>query len=590
MLVLTVVLTAVVALALGLAPAKLARRRVRQCDLGWAAGLWLATWVFALCAYHRLGLTVGFDAFRLAAITALCGWASFCVAGLRSFGGRGLRFVVPLLLAAALGSEVFVGNVTYFNTHSYQPFQLLDYLDPNVNVIRGQGSISLDEDHTYMRFLDIDQPIYNLSMDGLTNDDTDPLHWDSFFNFRINATDEGNSRLNYFGTWQIAPESTRSQVISLDLTGNVGTMELTASGYSTAFATFPVAVTFTGITANAPRPLQFSLLRCIAVFLALLAIYALRPQSGLWHRRWLAGNVCDRAAGAVLAVILAAFVVVVPFWEPGNTGLATENYNVAFWDHESKISFVYEQYGALAHSLLNGRLDLMQDPPEELLALDNPYDSTAREEAQVNSLWDHAYYNGRYYVYFGIVPCLLFQLPFEAVTGIQNLAYPPCMIVMGLLFLLASFGAVHQVVRRWFSQASSAAYLLSVAAIVLGIVAVFVLLGGGILKFFGFQYDSKGAFLGFFALYFLISLPCDLLVEGLPKALWALGRLRRPRLFRFLLSTAVDVAILELIDGWMPSVSVPTVAAVALGCASAYVDLWLDDTAEEKPKGPPGAE
>ena len=293
MLVLTVVLTAVVALALGLAPAKVARRRVRQCDLGWAAGLWLATWVFAMCAYHRPGLTVGFDAFRLAAITALCGWASFCVAGLRSFGGRGLRFVVPLLLAAALGSEVFVGNVTYFNTHSYQPFQLLDYLDPNVNVIRGQGSISLDEDHTYMRFFDIDQPIYNLSMDGLTNDDTDPLHWDSFFNFRINATDEANSQLNYFGTWQIAPESTRSQVISLDLTGNVGTMELTASGYSTAFAAFPVAVTFTGITANAPRPLQFSLLRCIAVFLALLAIYALRPQSGLWHRRWLAGNVCD---------------------------------------------------------------------------------------------------------------------------------------------------------------------------------------------------------------------------------------------------------------------------------------------------------
>ena len=139
MLVLTVALTAVVALALGLAPAKLARRRIRQCDLGWAAGLWLATWVFALCAYHRPGLTVGFDAFRLAAITALCGWASFCVAGLRSFGGRGLRFVVPLLLAAALGSEVFVGNVTYFNTHSYQPFQLLDYLDPNVNVIRGRG-------------------------------------------------------------------------------------------------------------------------------------------------------------------------------------------------------------------------------------------------------------------------------------------------------------------------------------------------------------------------------------------------------------------------------------------------------------------
>lgn len=468
MLVLTVALTAVVSLALGMAPAKLARRRVRQRDLNWSLGLWLATWVFALCAYHRPGLAVGFDTFRLIAITALCGWASFCVAGLRSFGSRGLRFVVPLLLAAALGGEVFVGNVTYFNTHSYEPFQLLDYMDPNVNVIREQGSISLDESHTYMRFLNIDRPIYNLSMDGLTNDDADPLHLDSFFSFRINASDEANTELIYFGTWQMAPQSTRSQAISLDLTGNVSSMELTASGYSSAFAEFPLAVTFTGITANTPRPFRFSWLRFGAVLLALLAVYALRPQSGLWHRRWLAGNVCDRAAGVVLAVILAVFIVVVPFWEPGNTGVATKNYNVAFWDGENKVSFIYEQYGALAHSLLNGRLDLEEDPPEELLALDNPYDPTARSAAQANSRWDHAYYNGRYYVYFGVVPCLLFQLPFEAITGIQNLAYPPCMVVMGLLFLLASFGAVNQVVRRWFSQASSAAYLLSVAALVLG--------------------------------------------------------------------------------------------------------------------------
>ena len=123
-----------------------------------------------------------------------------------------------------------------------------------------------------------------------------------------------------------------------------------------------------------------------------------------------------------------------------------------------------EKYTLLSGTALFGAFFLICEP----VSYTHLYDSTAREAAQVNSLWDHAYYDGRYYVYFGIVPCLLFQLPFEAVTGIQNLAYPPCMIVMGLLFLLASFGAVHQVVRRWFSQAPSAAYLLSVAAIVLG--------------------------------------------------------------------------------------------------------------------------
>ena len=104
-------------------------------------------------------------------------------------------------------------------------------------------------------------------------------------------------------------------------------------------------------------------MRFCAIFLALLAVYGLRPASGLWHRRWLAGNVCDRAAAAVLGLVLAAFVVVIPFWEPSNTGLATKDYNTAFWDGESTVSFVYQQYGALAHSLLNGRLDLEADPP-----------------------------------------------------------------------------------------------------------------------------------------------------------------------------------------------------------------------------------
>ena len=109
------------------------------------------------------------------------------------------------------------------------------------------------------------------------------------------------------------------------------------------------------------------------------------------------------------------------------------------------------------------------DPPAELLALENPYDAGARDAAQINDIhWDHAFYNGRYYVYFGIVPCLLFQLPFEALTSIQNLAYAPCMVVLGLLLLAACFGLVGQAVRRWFPRTTSAAYLLAVAAVVLG--------------------------------------------------------------------------------------------------------------------------
>ena len=62
----------------------------------------------------------------------------------------------------------------------------------------------------------------------------------------------------------------------------------------------------------------------------------------------------------------------------------------------------------------------------------------------------------------------MFQLPFEALTGIQNLAYAPCMVLLGLIFLAACFGVVGQAVRRWFPQTSTAAYLLAVAAVALG--------------------------------------------------------------------------------------------------------------------------
>ena len=142
--------------------------------------------------------------------------------------------------------------------------------------------------------MDIDHPIYNLRFDGLVSDDTDLLHADSAVTFTIEGTDAANTELTRFGSWQIGLQAPRTHTISLDLTGNVGMMTLTAAGYSSTYAQFPVALTFSGITANAPRALDFSVLRFIAVFLALLTLYGLRPASGLWHRRWLAGNVRPR--------------------------------------------------------------------------------------------------------------------------------------------------------------------------------------------------------------------------------------------------------------------------------------------------------
>lgn len=69
----------------------------------------------------------------------------------------------------------------------------------------------------------------------------------------------------------------------------------------------------------------------------------------------------------------------------------------------------------LVDSFLSGRVDLLTQPSSELMALSNPYDPSSR--SGVSFLWDHVYYNGHYYSYYGVTPVLLFFLPLHLLSG-----------------------------------------------------------------------------------------------------------------------------------------------------------------------------
>lgn len=77
-------------------------------------------------------------------------------------------------------------------------------------------------------------------------------------------------------------------------------------------------------------------------------------------------------------------------------------------------------YTQLFDAFLHGRTDI--DIPfdnEALAGLENPYDYSLRNEqlGKINELWDHAYYNGKLYCYFGAVPVLVLFFPFYFLTG-----------------------------------------------------------------------------------------------------------------------------------------------------------------------------
>ena len=109
-----------------------------------------------------------------------------------------------------------------------------------------------------------------------------------------------------------------------------------------------------------------------------------------------------------------------------------------------------DQYEKLAEAFLEGRLYVDKDDADPaLLAMENPYDPVAREEAGVSFLFDHAFYDGHYYVYFGVVPAVISFLPYRMLTGVSLDTYhaTQAYTAVFLLFMYLFF----RLIKRRFS-------------------------------------------------------------------------------------------------------------------------------------------
>ena len=129
----------------------------------------------------------------------------------------------------------------------------------------------------------------------------------------------------------------------------------------------------------------------------------LRPNSFL-HARTVSDLGLPRTILEYLWIAaLAAFCVMPMDW-------------CAFWN--GRLINHHNQYEKCSTCFLQGRLDL--DYPKDahrLNALQNPYEPAQRKAAGVTFRWDTTFFQGRYYMYFGVVPVVLVFVPYQAVTG-----------------------------------------------------------------------------------------------------------------------------------------------------------------------------
>jgi hypothetical protein len=117
-------------------------------------------------------------------------------------------------------------------------------------------------------------------------------------------------------------------------------------------------------------------------------------------------------------------------------------------------------YGMLGDAFLSGQTSLKKLPPPQLLALKDPYDPAA---SRPDILWDASFYKGRYYLYFGPVPAVLWAAVKYA-TGIglsdPELVFGFASCATACLTLLLVLIALHE---RMAIRAGLACAMLSLA-------------------------------------------------------------------------------------------------------------------------------
>lgn len=118
------------------------------------------------------------------------------------------------------------------------------------------------------------------------------------------------------------------------------------------------------------------------------------------------------------------------------------------------------QYELLTEALLDGKLYIDYDDVDARLeALDNPYDPKQRTDASVSFRWDHSYYKGRYYVYFGVVPVFIAFMPYRLITGSVLPAYAATQFFTAIA-VAGFFHLFYKLRKDFFPELSFSLYCL----------------------------------------------------------------------------------------------------------------------------------
>ena len=291
---------------------------------------------------------------------------------------------------------------------------------------------------------DIDEKLNNLKFDA-------KLTENSAVDVNISLTDEGNYYDYYLPDAHIYSSVKSSFYTNLHTYGKVKSLTLTFSAANGAF-TGPFVVN--GVIGNVKRPLCFNIIRFLIVLILISGLYAFRQSGEIINQAICLEKSAKEYKKQTIALVVVMLLVILAGWYFSSSHL--------LFDEASKPH--HQQYKELAHSLKEGQVALPYEPSEGLKEAPNPYDTIYLQANGIEYKADYAYYNEKYYVYFGIVPEILLYLPYYLFTG-NDLPNHIAVFFFYAVFVFGVFMSLREIAIRYFKDASYVILIMTSVAL-----------------------------------------------------------------------------------------------------------------------------
>ncbi len=321
-----------------------------------------------------------------------------------------IKSVLPAIIICliSLAVEMLLSNFVWFSYVAGKD-NVREYVPENLS------EVYLDETDPSFAMSGIDFPVNSVSFSVKKADEAAE---ETLLPVNFYIADENNTTVAALARSEriAAGSEERRATVYISSYGDASYIDIT-------FADLSEELIVTDIVVNPTYKFSFDMLRFALIFTLLVFVYVMK--TGGTGKRIRAEMTFRQAAVISAAICSAAAVTVWIFGLSGETG------NYIIYPLERGVES-YSPYIQQFDAFMKGQLHLDVQPSAELLALENPY--SPGERNGISYLFDRAFYDGKYYSYFGIAPIITVYLPFYLLTG----GLPTDSTVMGIFSLVTA--------------------------------------------------------------------------------------------------------------------------------------------------------